>query len=122
MNLTKKQFDVLVAISSNKEKKYSQRDISNDTNISVGLVNKLIFELSSLGYIDSNNKITEKGYKALEPYKVKRAIFLAAGFGSRLVPITLNTPKPLVKVHGKRIIETLLDAVVAAEIPEIIVV
>ena len=58
----------------------------------------------------------------LEPYKVKRAIFLAAGFGSRLVPITLNTPKPLVMVHGKKIIETLLDAVVASGIQEIIIV
>ena len=57
-----------------------------------------------------------------EPYRVKRAIFLAAGFGSRLVPITLNTPKPLVLVNGKKIIETLLDAVVKAEIPEIIIV
>lgn len=122
MSLTKKQFDVLVAIESNKQSKYSQRDISNDTNISVGLVNKLVSELIDLGYINSNNNITEKGYKALEPYKVKRAIFLAAGFGSRLVPITLNTPKPLVKVHGKRIIETLLDAVVKAGIPEIIIV
>ena len=39
-----------------------------------------------------------------------------------MVPITLNTPKPLVLVKGKRIIETLLDAVVRAEIPEIIIV
>ena len=47
---------------------------------------------------------------------------MAAGFGSRLVPITLNTPKPLVLVNGKRIIETLLDAVVKAEIEEIYIV
>ena len=122
MNLTKRQFDVLVTIEQNKKSKYTQRDISSDTNISVGLVNKIINELFNAGYIDSDSKITENGLKALEPYKVKRAIFLAAGFGSRLVPITLNTPKPLVMVHGKRIIETLLDAVVKAEIPEIIIV
>lgn len=122
MKLTKKQFDVLVAIESNNKEKYSQRDISNDTNISVGLVNKIIFELNQENLIDSNSVITEKGLRELEPYRVKRAIFLAAGFGSRMVPITLNTPKPLIKVHGKRIIETLLDAVVAAEIPEIIIV
>jgi len=60
--------------------------------------------------------------QALEPYRVKRAIFIAAGFGSRLVPITLNTPKPLVKVNGRRIIDTLLDAVTAAGIEEIIIV
>lgn len=31
-----------------------------------------------------------------------------------MVPITLNTPKPLVRVKGRRIIDTLLDAVVHA--------
>ena len=47
---------------------------------------------------------------------------MAAGFGKRLVPVTLKTPKPLVKINGKRIIDTLLDAVVAAGIKEIIIV
>lgn len=51
--------------------------------------------------------------------KVERAIFLAAGMGSRLAPVTDEVPKPLVKVHGKRIIESLLDAVLAAGIGEI---
>lgn len=50
------------------------------------------------------------------------AIFIAAGFGSRMVPITLNTPKPLVRVKGRRIIDTLLDAVVHAGIEEIYIV
>ena len=122
MELTKRQFDVLVAIEANKKKKYSQRDVANDTNISVGLVNKIINELFQNELIDSNTIITEKGLKMLEPYKVKRAIFLAAGFGSRMVPLTFNTPKPLIRVHGVRMIETLLDAVVAAEIEEIYIV
>ena len=38
-----------------------------------------------------------------------------------MVPITLNTPKPLVRVQGKRIIDTLLDAVLEAGIEEIYV-
>ena len=63
--------------------------------------------------------VTEAGLAALEPYKVRRVVFLAAGFGSRMVPITINTPKPMVRVHGKRIIETLIDAVLAAGIEEI---
>lgn len=58
----------------------------------------------------------------LEPYKVKRAIFLAAGLGSRLNPITINTPKPLVRVNGKRIIDTLIDACLENGITEIYVV
>jgi CTP:phosphocholine cytidylyltransferase-like protein len=59
---------------------------------------------------------------AMEPYRAKRAVFIAAGFGSRMVPITLNTPKPLVRVNGVRIIDTLLDAVIAAGIDEIYIV
>ena len=39
-----------------------------------------------------------------------------------MTPITLKTPKPMVVVNGKRIIETLLDAVVDAGIEEIIIV
>jgi len=62
------------------------------------------------------------GSDALEPYRVKRAIFLAAGFGSRMSPLTLTTPKPLIRVNGTRIIDTLLDAVCAAGIEEIVVV
>ncbi len=52
----------------------------------------------------------------------KRAIFIAAGFGSRMVPITVNTPKPLVRVHGKRIIDGLIDACLKAGIEEIVIV
>ena len=59
---------------------------------------------------------------ALEAYRVKRAVFLAAGSGSRLAPITLNPPKPLVRVHGKRIIDTLLDACLAAGIGELYII
>ena len=120
--LTKKQFEVLVFIKTNNNNKISQREIAQETGFSLGTVNKIISELIEKEYIDEKIKITDRGLEALEPFKVKRAIFLAAGFGSRLVPLTLNTPKPLIRVHGKRMIETLLDAVVKAGIPEIIIV
>lgn len=75
-------------------------------------------ELEQLGYL-SRGRPTAAGREAMEPYRVKRVVFLAAGFGSRLAPITFNTPKPLVRVHGKRIIDSLLDACLAAGIEEI---
>lgn len=121
MQLTINQFEVLTTIEEN-EKKLSQRDIAKETKLSLGTINKVISELLENKLIDKENAITQNGLKVLEPYRVKRAIFLAAGFGSRLVPITLNTPKPLVLVNGKRIIETLLDAVVKAEKEEIYIV
>ncbi|MCI8478009.1 MAG: phosphocholine cytidylyltransferase family protein [Oscillospiraceae bacterium] len=75
-------------------------------------------ELETMGYL-AHGQPTPAGRAAMEPYQVKRAVFLAAGFGSRLAPITFNTPKPLVRVHGKRIIDSLLDACLAAGIEEI---
>lgn len=66
----------------------------------------------------ANADILEK----LEPYRVKRVILLAAGLGSRLSPITINTPKPLVRVNGVRIIETLLDAFLNVGIQEVYIV
>lgn len=78
-------------------------------------------DLEDKGLI-KDNQITDAGYSALEPYRAKRAVFVAAGFGSRLVPVTLNTPKPLVRVHGKRIIDGLIDACLAVGIEEIYIV
>lgn len=116
------QFRVLVFLEKNSDNKVSQRNISKNLDISLGTINKTIEELKNNKYIDENLKVTEEGYKALEPYRVKKAIFFAAGFGSRLRPITLNTPKPMVRVHNTRIIETLLDACKKAEIDDIVIV
>lgn len=42
-------------------------------------------------------------------HKIKRAIIMAAGMGKRMQPVTLETPKPLVKVNGKRMIDTVIE-------------
>lgn len=121
--LSEKEFYILSAIESEKSqnKKLSQRKIASLSGFSVGTVNKTLSSLCEKGFV-KDDKITQVGLESLAPFKVKRAVFLAAGFGSRLVPITLNTPKPLIRVHGKMIIESLLDAVRAAKIEEIVIV
>ena len=125
MEISKNQFEILSLIERDGGKHISQRNIAKQTDLSLGLVNKEIANLVSMGLINNDDKIsqiTDEGIKALEPYRVKRVLIMAAGFGSRMVPITLNTPKPLVRVQGKPLIETLLDAIVEAEISEVVIV
>lgn len=55
-------------------------------------------------------------------HTVKRAIIMAAGVGKRMLPLTLETPKPLVKVNGVRMIDTVIDALHENGIYEIYVV
>lgn len=119
--LTRRQFDILAYYEKKQRAKVTQREAAQETGMSIGTANKVIAQLADSGLI-VNGGITLEGIAALEPYRVKRAIFIAAGFGSRLVPVTLNTPKPLVRVKGMRMIDTLLDAVCEAGIEEIIIV
>ena len=44
-----------------------------------------------------------------ETHIVKKAIIMAAGIGKRMQPLTFETPKPLVKVNGVRMIDTVVD-------------
>ena len=120
MVISRKQFDILTILASSDEP-LSQREIKEKCVHSLGTVNKIVKELTELGLINEGI-ITSEGLMSLEPYRAKRAIFIAAGFGSRLAPITLNTPKPLVRVKGTRIIDTLLDACLQAGIDEIYIV
>ena len=55
-------------------------------------------------------------------HKVKRAIIMAAGLGSRMMPLTATTPKPLIKVNGKAMIESVIEALHKNSIFEIYVV
>lgn len=55
-------------------------------------------------------------------HKVERAIIMAAGLGNRMHPITLTTPKPLVKVNGVRMIDTVIRGLHQNGIHEIYVV
>ena len=126
MSLTLNQFEVLTYIEKKQDNKLTQREIAQKCHLSLGNANKVLAELQKMELMktpaDGKYEVTLKGYEWLEPYRVKKAIFMAAGFGSRMVPVTLNTPKPLIQVHGKRMIETLLDAVLDAGITDITIV
>ena len=118
--MTKKQFDVLVALEADRNG-LSVNILADKTGMDLREVEALLAGLTDQALV-RDGMITEKGLEALEPYKTRRAIFIAAGFGSRLRPVTLEIAKPLVKVNGVRIIDTLIDGAIAAGIEEIYVV
>lgn len=105
--LTKAQFDFLYHI-------FAGETTCREEAEALSAQKKGWVEKTEEGY-----QMTQSGLAILEPYRVKRAIVMAAGFGSRLLPATEHMPKPMVSVKGVHIIETLLDAIVQAGIEEI---
>lgn len=91
----------------------TQREMAQKLDVSLGTVNSLVKECVGRGLIAEDGpdnvsrkwKILEEGRKLLEPYKVDGALIIAAGFGSRFVPLTFETPKGLLEVFGERMIE-----------------
>ena len=126
IGLSRYEFNFLTYLEKHGKGVYSQRKLADDLTITLSNAEKLVQDLADHDYInelaDGSMEISEKGLKALEPYRVRKAIVLAAGFGSRLAPVTLDTPKPLVKVNGVRILDTLLDALYAKGITNITIV
>ncbi|PAB54117.1 hypothetical protein A3Q05_08165 [Lactobacillus johnsonii] len=124
-NLTRSKFEILSFLSRNNNFYYIHRKIADLLTISNNQISKDINDMIKDKLITENDNrltITEAGVAALEPYRVKKAVILAAGFGSRMMPATKERPKPMVTVNGKRIIETLLDAFVNVGIQDITIV
>ena len=89
----------------------TQRDLAQKTGFSVGTVNTLIKEAMQKRLIAQGKSVagtyelTGAGDDFLEQFKVDGALIIAAGFGSRFVPLTFETPKGLLEVFGERMIE-----------------
>lgn len=84
-------------------------------------VARVVSDLAGRGLV-SGGRLSGEGWDAIETYRVRRAVIMAAGFGSRLLPVTRSVPKPLARVGGVRIIDTIIDALVRAGVGEIYVV
>lgn len=52
---------------------------------------------------------------------ITQALILAAGYGKRMLPITNDIPKPLVKVWDKSLLERILDDLISYGIKKIII-
>ncbi len=100
----------------------TQRLISEATGISLGSVNAIVNGLLEKGFVDENYQITEMGAKAMEPYRVKNAVILAAGMSTRFVPVSYELPKGLISVKGDILVERLIEQLQDAGVREIVMV
>ena len=100
----------------------NQRELAKRTNYSVGAVNNAIKSLINNKMITDNKELTQKAKKELKKNKPERAIILAAGFGTRMVPINANKPKGLIEIQGETLIERTIKQLKEKHITEIYVV
>ena len=52
---------------------------------------------------------------------IKKAMILGAGLGKRMLPLTAKTPKPLIKIGPKNLLERTIDLLIKIGIEEIII-
>lgn len=105
----------------------TQRELSASMDLSLGTCNHLIKEAlaSNLISLDSSSgvySLLKGGVELLKKYRVDSAVILAAGFGSRFVPLTFETPKGLLEVFGERMIERQINQLHEAGIMDITIV
>lgn len=118
--MKKNEFELLKTIKKYPQK--NQRFLSNELSWSLGKTNKYLSYLKDNKFVDKENQITEEGISALEPYKVKNAIVLAAGMSTRFAPVSYEVPKSLIKVDGEIMIERIIRQLREKGIEEIVVV
>ncbi|MCB6607829.1 phosphotransferase [[Clostridium] symbiosum] len=100
----------LICRSIYEDSDVTQRELSSILGVSLGSVNKLVSDCINDGLIQNRSEhgkysLTKKGMDYLEQYRVDGAVITAAGFGSRFVPLSFETPKGLLEVFGERMIE-----------------
>lgn len=100
----------------------SQRKLSEVSGHSLGVVNRSLKQLMLDGYLNGSMQLTAKAKETIKNCAPQNAIILAAGFGMRMVPINLSTPKALIEVNGERLIDRLITQLRAVGVKDIKVV
>lgn len=116
------RFEFAVMTKLLAEPSCSQRQIAEACGFSLGAVNQTLKNLRAYGFIAQDGSVTAKGSGALEPYKVRNAVIMAAGLSSRFAPISYERPKGVLKVRGEVLIERQIRQLKEAGIDDITVV
>jgi CTP:phosphocholine cytidylyltransferase-like protein/thiamine kinase-like enzyme len=118
---------------------FTQRELAHELELSLGTVNTLMKECVQKGLVTAAGDtagrrnsagassaascvLTNAGEAYLEQYRVDGALIIAAGFGSRFVPLTFETPKGLLEVFGERMIERQIRQLHEAGVTDITIV
>lgn len=83
----------------------TQRELANKTGYSLGNINNILSYLHLNSYLSIDNKLTKEAYDLINMNSPSNAIILAAGYGMRMVPINMETPKGLLQIEGEPLIE-----------------
>lgn len=113
---------ILLARELEKDPALSQRSLAALSRMSLGMVNKTLQKAQEKGLLykkEGGIFLSEKGLDELQRHQVDNAVIFAAGFGSRFVPLTFETPKGLLKVYGERMIERQIKQLHACGITDI---
>lgn len=94
MLVNKQESDILNVLLQHNY--ISQRILSEMSGYSLGVANRSIKNLISGGYIDEILQPTNLACEELKEKSPQNAIILAAGFGMRMVPINLESPKAFI--------------------------
>ena len=100
----------------------NQRILAESCGHSLGVVNRSLRTLMDAGYLTEYAQLTQLAQQTFKECAPRNAIILAAGFGMRMVPINLTTPKALLEVNGERLIDRLISQLHEAGVKDIIVV
>lgn len=104
--MNKRDYDILLSLAQSPAA--NQRELAGRCGISLGALNQSLKELRTAGYLTADLALTPNAQELMEERKPRSAVILAAGFGMRMVPINLETPKALLKVRGEVLIERLI--------------
>lgn len=118
--MNKQEMDILSSLLV--EPFVNQRILAESTGHSLGVVNKSIKNLIKDGYLDEDVRLTAKSKNKFQNNAPKNAVILAAGFGMRMVPINLETPKALLEINGEVLIERTIKQLHEVGIKDIVVV
>ena len=120
MSLSKSEFKVLQALSDTGEP-LTQRDLAETCGLSLGTVNSAVQSCKQASLVE-DGRITERGIEALEPYRVRNAVIMAAGLSSRFVPLSYERPKGMLRVRDEVLIERQIKQLLRRGISDITVV